>query len=132
MAWGDFNTEVGEVVGIARTSRYGGFISSSFGTVTKINGHGHIFVQNGNQELRFDRRGNSYKNKYGPILVNETELRFRIAKDDERRERSRIAREIEQELKSGWSYSGTFHASAERIDTLKTLLGNLEKLVDTV
>jgi len=37
---------------------------------------------------------------------------------------------MEQALKEGWSYSGTFHVSQERVDTLKNLLAEMEKLVD--
>jgi hypothetical protein len=131
MAYGDFETKVGETVGVVRRSRYG-LVSSQFGTVTKINGYGHIFVQAGEREFRFTRRGAAYKAEYGPSLCNADMLRKEIERETLRKDRASIAREIEQELKSGWSYSGTFHASAERIDTLKTLLGNLEKLVDTV
>jgi hypothetical protein len=130
MAYGDFVTSVGEEVGIVRNSRYGGFLTSRFGTVTKINGHGHIYVQSGDQEFRFNRRGNPYKDNFGPSLCHAAQLRAELARDGQRKERARIAREIEQKLKEGWSYSGTFHASEERIGNIKSLIADLELLVD--
>jgi hypothetical protein len=132
MAYGDFETAVGEEVGIIRRNRsYGGLSMARFGTVSKINGHGHIFVQSGDKEYRFTRRGEEYKNwEYGPHLCHANQLRVEIAREEQRRNRARLAREMEQTLKDGWSYSGTFHVSQERVDTLKNLLADLEKLVD--
>ena len=132
MAYGDFETVVGEEVGIIRRNRsYGGLSMARFGTVSKINGHGHIFVQSGDQEFRFTRRGDAYKSEnYGPHLCHAAQLRAEMAREDLRKERARLAREMEQTLKDGWSYSGTFHVSQERVDTLKNLLADLEKLVD--
>lgn len=132
MAYGDFQTRVGEEVGVVRRNRnYGGLISTRFGTVTKINGHGHIFVQTGEQELRFTRRGYAYKNEdFGPSLCDADKLRKEIAQEERRKEQVRIACAIEQTVKEGYSYSGRFHAAQERIDALKNLLAELEKVVD--
>jgi hypothetical protein len=131
MAYGDFVTSVGEEVGIVRQHRHGTILMSRFGTVTKINGHGHIYVQSGDQEYRFTRRGNAYKDDYGPGLMHAAKLREQLAAEQVRKDRSRVARELEAELKSGWSYSGTFHATAERITAMKNLLAELENLVDS-
>lgn len=131
MAYGDFDTAVGSEVGIVRRNRtYGGISFSTFGTVTKINGHGHIFVQSGDKEYRFTRRGYAYKDDWGPGLCHAPSLRAEMAREGERKERARLAREMEAELKNGWSYSGTFHATDERIAQLKTILAEMEKLVD--
>ena len=52
MAWGDFETAVGKEVGVVRRNRsWGGISFSTFGTVTKINGHGHIFVKSGDRNF---------------------------------------------------------------------------------
>jgi hypothetical protein len=132
MAYGDFNVSVGETVGVVRRNRtYGGFISAAYGTVSKINGHGHIFVQLGNTEHRFTRRGYAYKDDYGPGLMHADQLRREQAQDDVRKEQVRIARAMEQELKEGYSYSGRFFPTAERIAALKNLLADLEKVVDS-
>jgi hypothetical protein len=130
MAYGDFITKVGEEVGIVRQHRHGTILMSRFGTVTKINGHGHIFVQSGDQEYRFTRRGNAYKDNYGPGLMHAAQLRSIQASETRRKEQVRIARAMEQELKEGWSYSGRFFPTQERIAALKTLLAEMETLVD--
>ncbi len=131
MAYGDFEIKVGEEVGVVRRNRtYGGLSMARFGTVTKINGHGHIFVQCGDTEYRFTKRGNAYNDNYGPGLTHAASLRAELARDNCRKERARLARELEAELKAGWSYSGTFHATDERIVAMKNLLAELEKLVD--
>lgn len=131
MAYGEIGVVVGEEVGIVRRNRtYGGLSMARFGTVTKINGHGHIFVTSGDTEYRFTKTGDAYKNNYGPRLTLAALLRAEMAHEAERKERARVARELEAELKAGWSYSGTFHASEERVAALKNLVSELEKLVD--
>jgi hypothetical protein len=130
MAYGDFAITVGEEVGIVRRNQsYGGFIVARFGTVTKINGHGHIYVQSGDQEYRFTRRGYAYKDDYGPGLMHAAKLRAELAREEERKTRARLAREMEQTLKDGWSYSGTFHVSQERVAQMKALVAEMEKLI---
>lgn len=124
------NLNAGDEVGIARHGRYG-FVSATFGHVVKINGHGHIYVDTGKGDyVRFDKRGNAYKNSYGPGLVDAAKLREQLTAEQVRKDRSRVAREMEQALKDGWSYSGTFHATAERIAAMKNLVAELENLVD--
>ena len=131
MAYGEIGVVVGEEVGIVRRNRtYGGLSMACFGTVTKINGHGHIFVQSGDIEYRFTKTGHAYQNEWGPRLTLAALLRAEMAHEAERKERARVARELEAELKAGWSYSGTFHASEERVAALKNLVSELEKLVD--
>jgi hypothetical protein len=133
MAYGDFITSVGEEVGIARQHRTSGtLLTARFGTVSKINGHGHIFVQCGEYELRFTRRGDSYKSEnYGPSLMQAAKLRMIQAAEERRKEQVRIARAMEQELKEGYSYSGRFFPTQERIAALKNLLAEMEKVVDS-
>lgn len=69
------NYEVNDVVGFARFHSFGSILTHGFGTVTKINGHGHIFIktQRGD-EKRFDKYGNSYKDDYGPSLIGAARL----------------------------------------------------------
>jgi flagellar hook protein FlgE len=123
MAYGDFVTSVGAEVGIVRRNRsYGGLSMARFGTVTKINGHGHIYVQSGDQEYRFTRRGNAYKDDYGPHLCHAEQLRVEQAREEKRKTINTVARELEQKVKEGWGYSGTFHAT-------DTIIGDLEALV---
>lgn len=133
MAYGDFETVVGDEVGIVRRNySYGGFVVARFGTVTKINGHGHIFVQwnNGEKEMRFTRRGDAYKDSYGPHLCRATQLRAELAAEERRREQMRVARELEQKVKDGWGYRGTFHATETMISELEALVAKLKESVN--
>lgn len=130
MAYGDFAIAVGEEVGLVRFHRHGNVLFSKFGTVTKINGHGHIFVQVGDTEYRFTKTGNAYKDQWGPNLIHAAQLRMKLAAEERRKEQVRVARAMEQTLKEGYSYSGRFFASEERVTALKNLLADLEKLVD--
>lgn len=126
MAWGDFVIQVGEEVGIARMSRSGTFLTTRFGTVTKINGHGHIFVQSGDSELRFTRQGKAYKNDWGPYLIHANQLRTQMKLEERRKEQIGIAREIEQIIKNGFTHSGRFFVNQEQVSNLKTLVCKLE------
>jgi hypothetical protein len=130
MAYGDFVTEVGETVGIVRQHRHGTILMSRFGTVTKVNGHGHIFVQSDDKEYRFTKTGDAYKDSYGPSLMQAAKLRMIQESETRRKEQVRVARAMEQELKEGYAYSGRFFPTAERIAALKNLLAELENLVD--
>ena len=130
MAYGDFVTEVGETVGIVRQHRHGTILMSRFGTVTKVNGHGHIFVQCDDREYRFTKTGDAYKDSYGPSLMQAAKLRMIQESETRRKEQVRVARAMEQTLKEGYSYAGRFFPTAERIAALKNLLSELENLVD--
>jgi hypothetical protein len=131
MAYGDFVTAVGETVGIARQHRNSGtLLTARFGTVTKINGHGHIFVQSDDREFVFNKRGAAYKDDYGPSLMHAAKLRSIQDSEARRKEQVRIARAMEKELNDGYSYSGRFFPTQERIAALKNLLAEMEKVVD--
>jgi hypothetical protein len=131
MAYGDFAITVGEEVGVVRHNRtYGGILFAKFGTVTKINGHGHIYVQAGDKEYRFTKTGAAYKDYYGPCLTHAASLRAQLAAEQRRKEQVRVAREMEQTLKEGYSYAGRFFVSEERVAALKNLVAEMEQLVD--
>jgi len=130
MAWGDFETVVGKEVGVVRRNRsWGGISFSTFGTVTKINGHGHIFVKSGDKEYRFTRRGNAYKDDWGPSLCHAEQLRAELGREEKRKTVNTVARELEQKVKEGWGYSGTFHATAELVEELEALVAKLKENV---
>jgi hypothetical protein len=130
MAYGDFVIAVGEEVGLVRFHRTGNVLFSKFGTVTKINGHGHIFVQAGDTEYRFTKSGDAYQDQWGPNLIHAAQLRAQLAAEERRKEQVRVAREMEQTLKDGYAYSGRFFVTQERVTALKNLLQKMEVLVD--
>jgi hypothetical protein len=131
MAYGDFETVVGDEVGIVRRNySYGGLLFAKIGTVTKINGHGHIFVKVGEKEFRFTRRGDAYKDNYGPHLCRATQLRSEMAREDRRKAVNTVARELEQKVKDGWGYSGTFHVTETIVSELEALVAKLKESVN--
>ena len=120
---------IGQEVGIARSTRYG-YMNIQYGTVTKINGYGHIFVTVAGKDepLKFDRHGNSYQNNYGPSLVDADKLRAYEVAEQKRKTTAQLVRSIEQTIKDGWSYSGTWHSSEDRIASLKASVAELEMM----
>ena len=122
------NVLIGQEVGIARSTRYG-YTNIQYGHVVKINGYGHIYVDTGKDEyIKFDKEGKSYKNEYGPALVDADKLRAYEAAEAKRKKVNETVRSIEQTLKDGWSYSGTWHSSEDRISALKEAVAELEKM----
>jgi hypothetical protein len=63
--------------------------------------------------------------------MHAAKLRMIQESETRRKEQVRIARAMEQELKEGYSYSGRFFPTQERIAALKNLLADLEKVVDS-
>ena len=120
---------IGQEIGIARSTRHG-YMYIQYGTITKINGHGHIFVTVAGKDeaLKFDKRGNSYQNDYGPSLVDANKLRAYEAAEEKRKVKNHLVRSIEQTIKDGWSYSGTWHSSEDRIKALKEAVAELEMM----
>jgi hypothetical protein len=129
MSFGIFDAHVGKEVAVVKRTRYGGFSIAEFGVVTKINGHGHIFVTCGPKEYRFNKSGDSYKNEWGPSIGNADKLREELARDNDRKARAKIAKEIEGTMKSGWSYSGDWIATKDRIEELKGMISKLETIM---
>jgi hypothetical protein len=119
---------IGQEVGIARSTRYG-YMSIQYGHVVKINGYGHIYVDTGKGDyIKFDKNGKSYKNDYGPSLVDAVKLRAYEVAETKRKKVAETVRSIERTIKDGWSYSGTWHTSEERIKALKEAVAELEKV----
>jgi hypothetical protein len=130
MTFGIFDTAVGKEVGIVCRNNRGGFITAKFGTVTKINGHGHIFVLSGDDEYRFHKNGDAYKNERGPSLCKAAALRVEMEREARRKEINLLAREAESVMKSGWTGAGSWFVSKDRVDALKNIVAKMESMVD--
>ena len=119
---------IGQEIGIARSTRYG-YMNIQYGHIVKINGYGHIYVDTGKGDyIKFDKNGKSYKNHYGPELVDADKLRAYEAAEAKRKKVNETVRSIEQTIKDGWSYSGTWHPSTDRIEALKAAISELEMM----
>ena len=114
-----FAVKVGDEVGYARSARMG-YMSAGFSTVTKVNGHGHIILENGKT---FDKRGNERNTNYGGLfLIQAANLREAQARDNAERERVSRAKALQQKVQDLFGYSGNVHVTAERKAELMALV----------
>lgn len=128
-----FAVQIGQEVGFYRQSSRGNLLSADFGTVTKINGHGHISVLSqgeiANVTRIFDKNGNQRgigRHLDGGLrLIEAQNLRTRLAEQTAARDRRNKAKELEQKLKDMWSYGGDFHITESRKAELKALIDAL-------
>jgi hypothetical protein len=125
----NFSVKINEEVGLIREGRMGTIHESFFGTVTKINGYGHIFVKSGDKEFRFTKDGRLYKEKYGPSLIDADKLRALVNVENRRKEQVRLGREMKQVLENQFTYSGSFHISKEFIELMENKLEEMKALV---
>ena len=114
-----FAVKVGDEVGFGRPSRYAGYQSAGFSTVTKVNGHGHITLADGKV---FDKHGDQRGTKFGVELLEASHLRSVQERAKAERDQAHAVRSIEQKLKDLWSYSGTVHVTPERKAELLALV----------
>ena len=106
-----FAVKVGDEVGYARSARMG-YMSAGFSTVTKVNGHGHIILENGKT---FDKRGNERNCNYGGLfLIQAANLRESQARDNAAREQRARVQALENKVKELFGYSGNVHVTDER------------------
>lgn len=126
-----FDCAVGEKVGFARFGRFGGrAISSGFGTVTKVNGFGHIFVTTaGGRELRFDKYGDSYKDSYGPRLMCPARLTGILEAEENERIINTKARGIIEAVEKTRCGNGRIAISTETLDEIEALVAQLRERV---
>jgi len=121
---------VGQKIGIARSTRYG-LTSCAFGTVTKVNGHGHIFVDVPKLgERRFDKYGDSYKDEWGPSLINADDLRTYLTREKKQKEQRHAATALQKVIQDGFAGNGRYWNTAERLADIKLAVASLEELVD--
>ena len=123
------NYSVGDVIGFARFHSFGSILIHGFGTVTKINGHGHVFVETKNGEKRFDKYGNSYKDNYGPSLIGAARLTEIIENNENKRNISRASKEMTDLISSVRSGNGDFHITNEMLDELQTKIDKLREMI---
>ena len=112
---------VGDEVGFGRNARFG-LISTGFGRVTKINGHGHITLDTGKV---FDKHGKERGTNYGVNLIDADALRVSIAQADEQRERRDRIRALQDKVASLAGLGGRFEVLPEDKAELLALVNAL-------
>lgn len=117
------NVKVGDEVAYAYFHNGRTPIRKGFATVSKINGHGHIFLSDGTV---FNKQGYEYKVPYhAPYLMDADELREIIRRNDEQRNRNQLVRDMIKKLEDSFTYAGTAHISDERKAELQAMLNQL-------
>jgi hypothetical protein len=99
-------------------------LSSKFGTVTRINGHGHIFVTTTDgKEYKFNKFGEP-KDKYVGNICDANELRKEIKAAEKRKEINSLVNEMKTIIdESRWN--NDYHMTAERLLGMKDILNKL-------
>jgi len=121
--------KVGDTVGYARFTRYG-VAANGFGTITKINGFGHIFLTaTDGRELRFDKYGDSYKNNYGPSLIGAARLTEIVERAENERIVNAKSNAIADLVASVRCGNGRMAMSNETLDEIVALVAQLRDRV---
>ena len=123
--WGHEHTyKVGERVGYYRESW-----SSGFGTITKINGHGHIIVKmevpraDGVDEIEFDKYGDERKDaRFGRKLCTEASLLEMNAEKEERNRAALAVEALKKEIEDHRCGNGRYNITEETKATLRALV----------
>jgi hypothetical protein len=118
------NLKAGDEIAIAHGSRY---CTYSFGTVKKVNGHGHIHLEDGKV---FNKHGNQ-RTEWSPqgdrsvSLLQPADARQILADREEQKRVNAVFNQIRTELDGHGSYDGNYHRSAELKEKLLKILDTL-------
>lgn len=116
------NVELGMAVGYGRysSSFHGGLTCTGTSTVAKINGFGHITLENG---MQFDKHGYERGREFGKLhLIPIAYLEHTLAKDAEQRTINHKFRELVVAIEGCRTGGGDQHASPELIAQLEQVL----------
>lgn len=128
---GELCLSVRDRIGYARWHHWGGRpLVHGFGTIAKINGHGHVTVQPDGDDMPlvvFDKYGKERKNTYGPQLVSVESLQADLDACDREASIAHKFQELEDHIK-GHSFSGRskVNPTQETADMLKELARRIE------
>lgn len=128
--------KVGDRVGYGRSGSWGDLHSTGFGTVSKINGHGHVTVERETKPgggfdslapLVFDKRGNERTTSGygGKHLMDAAWLEGHLAREKAKRDAYAAAKAIITELESHKNGRGDYCISAETKAKLAELVAAL-------
>jgi len=115
---------VGEMVGYySHSDGYRSMMGVGYGKVTKINGHGHIILDNGKT---FDKHGDERGPKYSKLhLMNAEKLRNRVAENQAQRNKATMVRDLIRKLEGSFSYAGTVHIDSDTKQELLAIVNSL-------
>jgi hypothetical protein len=115
---------VGEMVGYySHSDGYRSMMGVGYGKVTKINGHGHIILDNGKT---FDKHGDERGPKYYKLhLINAEKLRNRVAENLAQGKKATMVRDLIRKLEGSFSYAGTVHIDSDTKQELLAMVNSL-------
>jgi len=115
---------VGEMVGYySHSDGYRSMMGVGYGKVTKINGHGHIILDNGKT---FDKHGDERGPKYSKLhLMNAEKLRNRVAENLAQGKKATMVRDLIRKLEGSFSYAGTVHIDSDTKQELLAMVNSL-------
>ena len=115
---------VGEIVGYySHSDGYRSMMGVGYGKVTKINGHGHIILDNGKT---FDKHGDERGPKYSKLhLMNAEKLRNRVAENLAQGKKATMVRDLIHKLEGSFSYAGTVHIDSDTKQELLAIVNSL-------
>lgn len=112
---------VGDEVGFGRNARFS-MINIGFARVTKINGYGHITLDNGKV---FDKYGRERGTNYGVNLIDAAALRQQVAWKEEQRVTTNKVKELQQKVADLFACNGRACVSADDKAALLALVNAL-------
>jgi hypothetical protein len=115
---------VGEMVGYySHSDGYRSMMGVGYGKITKINGHGHIILDNGKT---FDKHGDERGPKYYKLhLMNAEKLRNRVAENLAQGKKATMVRDLIRKLEGSFSYAGTVHIDSDTKQELLAMVNSL-------
>ena len=115
---------VGEMVGYySHSDSYRSMMGVGYGKITKINGHGHIILDNGKT---FDKHGDERGPKYYKLhLMNAEKLRNRVAENLAQGKKATMVRDLIRKLEGSFSYAGTVHIDSDTKQELLAMVNSL-------
>jgi len=115
---------VGEMVGYySHSDSYRSMMGVGYGKITKINGHGHIILDNGKT---FDKHGDERGPKYYKLhLMNAEKLRNRVAENLAQGKKATMVRDLIRKLEGSFSYAGTVHIDSDTKQELLAIVNSL-------
>lgn len=122
---------VGTRVAFARWHHWGGRpLSYGFGTVSKINGHGHITVVDKSGKLLkpkvFDKYGQERHSSWGHMLVSAESLQANLDSNDRQQSINAKVKAMVEKLEGKKNSHGDIHPDQEVADVLKDLAWRIE------
>ena len=125
---GRITWRLGQQVGYYGTGSMGRIHSDGIGTVTKINGYGHISIENENGDTKvFDKHGDERKKYSGARLCDVEYIEEWRIEDHKRRATYKAVKTLTEGLAGKKDGTGRYHLTNEALVLIDQLNSELSK-----